>query len=187
MKKCFSIKTLAIALFQIHFRHLFAQDGCSCYNRLSANYESVASTCCSLGADSCNYNSKREVACFKDEEMCPRVLRKNSAGHFISGSMSWRSVDRTIVEFEIMSTWRMSFSWPYMAPVSKYTGPCGYPGLGDIVPIVGTLTSKKPIVGNPQDNLNSAQTQFGSAVLQLKSGKIRSHSRFIHILLASIF
>eukprot|EP00292_Cryptomonas_paramecium_P003354 CAMPEP_0113673442 /NCGR_PEP_ID=MMETSP0038_2-20120614/6861_1 /TAXON_ID=2898 /ORGANISM="Cryptomonas paramecium" /LENGTH=575 /DNA_ID=CAMNT_0000589903 /DNA_START=275 /DNA_END=1998 /DNA_ORIENTATION=- /assembly_acc=CAM_ASM_000170 len=76
--------------------------------------------------------------------------------------MSWRQVSGYTVEFEIISTWRYSFSWPY--PISnQYTGPCGYPGIGDKVPLVG--------ISPGSTDTDPQQAATGSVYVQLRSGE----------------
>jgi hypothetical protein len=122
--------------------------------------------CCYLGSPNC----VKDSVCVKDGQMCPRRLRPSAVGHFIAGSISWRATGENSVEFEIMSTWRLSFGWPYHAPVSTYTGPCGYPGIGDMVPIVGISSSRMGNATYTGTAINPLQIIDGPAFLQLESG-----------------
>ena len=158
-----------IGLFLQTQRPTFTDAACSCIDRTSG--DGLGGVCCNLGSSSCDFTVRPTTVCTMNGVMCPRPLRPSAVGHFISGSISWRATGQNSVEFEIISTWRYSFNWPYTAPQSTYTGPCGYPGIGDKVPIVGISSS---IVGNTSYTTtlaNPLQLKTGSAFLQLESGK----------------
>ncbi len=71
-----------------------------------------------------------------DAISCPRKLYPDAQGHFIAGSISWKTTGHNSVEVELHTTWRLSFSWPHPR-IATYSGPCGKPGIGDTVPLVG--------------------------------------------------
>jgi hypothetical protein len=143
----------------------FVDANCECVN-INIGYTYSPDICCYLGSSKCD----SQAVCVKDGEMCPRRLRPSTVGHFIAGSISWREIGENSVEFEIMSTWRLSFHWPYQAPVSTYTGPCGYPGIGDRVPIVGISSSSTGNSSYTAAAPNPLQIMDGPAFLQLESG-----------------
>ena len=85
--------------------------------------------------------------------MCPNIRAKQNAGtvdgHFISGSLAWRATgEDNTVEFEIQTTWRLSFVWPVPVEGNVFSGPCGFPGLGDSVPVVGQATPSQIFSGD---------------------------------------
>ena len=146
-------------IFYVNFMNGVNGD-CSCYN-IFTNQSYQAGTCCNLGSTNCDSTMKYEAVCTQNGQICPRTVYSTAAGHFISASISWTATGPNSVEFEIISTWRLSFSWPYPL-TTAYSGPCGYPGIGDTVPIVGI--SADPSDPNPQ------QTATGSVSVQLNSG-----------------
>ena len=119
------------------------------------------------------------VACVFDGKMCPNVRAKQSKdidGHFISGSLAWRATDaENSIEFEIQSTWRLSFVWPVPYETGTYTGPCGFPGLGDIVPIAGQATQSQIMSGDTFTV--QAGLDPGASPLQFNLTDPKSHSR----------
>ena len=125
-----------------------------------------ASDACILGTVLCDLTTWYETTCWVDGQLCPRPSQPTDPiqgvnGHFISASISWKAIGGNSVEFEIMSTWRYSFMWPTQNP-NIYTGPCGFPGVGDVVPIVG-------ISANP-NILYGQQSAPGTVSLKLYSG-----------------
>jgi hypothetical protein len=139
---------------------IVADADCSCMNVFTN--QTYPGSCCDLGSVTCDAAMKVQAICVKDGQTCPRMLYSKAKGHFISSSISWRATGENSVEFEIMSTWRLSFSWPYPLGTA-YTGPCGYPGIGDTVPLVGI--SADPAATDPQ------QSATGTVSVQLQSGE----------------
>jgi hypothetical protein len=150
---------------------MFVNSACTCMDTTTGT-KLTDGTCCSLGSATCGYSKKTRTLCVIDGQMCPRPLRQSAVGHFISGSISWKATGPHSVEFEIMSTWRMSFTWPYKAPLTTYTGPCGYPGVGDRVPIVGIASSKAGNSTQTMSTVSPLQRQIGNSFLQLESGAV---------------
>lgn len=60
----------------------------------------------------------------------------DTTGNFLSASMSWTHVKGNTVMFEMVSVWRRKHYWPCKAAVG-FTGEDGWPGLGDMLTIVG--------------------------------------------------
>ena len=149
-----------------------ADAGCSCYN-IYTNQSYPAGICCDLGSMTCDTTMKTQAVCTKDNQICPRMLYSSAKGHFISSSISWRATGGNSVVFEIMSTWRLSFSWPYPLG-SSYSGPCGYPGIGDSVPLPGI--SADPSDPDPQ------QSATGTVSVQLQSGDESEDAALMQIL-----
>ena len=106
------------------------------------NFPGCSSNCGCTSTCDVEVHEKKNVACSFGNEMCPNIRSKQSPdtvdGHFISGSLAWRATEeKNTVVFEIQSTWRLSFVWPVPNEGKAFTGPCGFPGLGDTVQIVG--------------------------------------------------
>ena len=118
----------------------------------------------------CDQTTWYQQVCWVDGQLCPRPSQPTDPilgvnGHFISASISWKGTGGNSVEFEIMSTWRYSFLWPTQDP-NIYTGPCGFPGVGDMVPIVGISADSSILYGQ--------QSAPGIAAQKLYSGIYQS-------------
>jgi hypothetical protein len=137
-------------------------------------------TACILGQSVlCDQSTWYQHVCFSDGQLCPRPSKapdpiQGVSGHFISSSISWRWTGGNSVEFEIMSTWRLSFLWPTQTP-NIYTGPCGFPGVGDLVPIVGISADTSILYGQ--------QSASGSISQKLTSGMCNHCMCVIQLLL----
>jgi hypothetical protein len=162
LKSIQRLRSFSIFVWILIFQNCLESVGadCSCYN-IYTNQAYSAGMCCDLGSLTCDSLMKTQAVCTKDGRTCPRMLYSSAVGHFISSSISWRATGGNSVVFEIISTWRLSFSWPYPMG-SAYTGPCGYPGLGDMVPLPGI--SADPNQPDPQQNA------AGTVSVQLQSG-----------------
>ena len=143
---------------------------CTCMDR-SSGLRPADGVCCYLGSPTCDYSQRSNTVCIMDGNICPRNLRQSAVGHFIAGSISWKATGENSVEFEIVSTWRMSFTWPYRSPLSTYTGPCGFPGVGDMVPMVGISSSISGNSSQTTSTVSPLQRQTGKSYLQLESGR----------------
>jgi len=86
----------------------------------------------------------------QQDDPCPDTtfLKQRKAddtkGHFLSATMSWTHVSGNKVRFEVISTWRRKHYWPCKAGLRSegagFTGPDGWPGVGDDLTVVGLST-----------------------------------------------
>ena len=150
------LRSVILILLASQFRAALSQTQCTAVDGTplpSPLTPDGAGLPCVLGsAAGCTLQATRhQRVCFIDGQLCPKPTDAPNpingiGGHFISASISWRATGGNSVEFEVMSTWRYSFLWPSENP-NTYTGPCGFPGIGDKVPIVGTSADQSIIYG----------------------------------------
>ena len=168
MKWCYSA-ALLIASVNIYVE---AASVCTALDGTTLPSSSVSNACILGQTIPCDLSTWYQRVCFFDGQLCPRPSKATDpisgvTGHFISASISWRATGGYSVEFEIMSTWRYSFLWPTQNP-NTYTGPCGFPGVGDMVPIVGI--SADPTI------IYAQQLTSGSVAQKLFSGNAKEKS-----------
>lgn len=119
-----------------------------------------------------------------EQDPCPDItfLRQRKAddtkGHFLSATMSWTHVSGNKVRFEVISTWRRKHYWPCKAGLRSegagFTGPDGWPGVGDDLTVVGLSTvdtgqARQEAMGTVSTKLNFGERSNRSAQRMLRA------------------
>jgi hypothetical protein len=123
------------------------------------------------------------LVCAAAGQECPDTseLKQRRAGdtegHFLSATMSWTHVSGNKVRFEIISTWRRKHNWPCKASVG-FSGPDGWPGLGDDLTVVGLSTvstgsARQESVGPVSTKLELGERSCRAARRRLPAWRVR--------------